>query len=120
MDTQKPADPKMPELLRKNPQRPFEKHDPSKSVEMVPLSEYDRLRNRFQDLQEQNYKLELNRSLRRIGLFLLCILWVYFSWCCEWVNTKFLLIVCFIGLGVISATLGSMWERRRGKGGEEA
>ena len=86
--------------------------------EVVPLTEYSRLRDQYQALQERNYKLELERSLRRIGLYAAMVLGASCAWACAWVNTKFLLTVCFIALAVVAATLGSMWERRKEKGGE--
>lgn len=90
--------------------------NPSKQ-EVVPLTEYSRLRDRYQALQEQNYKLELDRSLRRIGLFVAAVFGVFCAWACSWVDTKFLLTVCFVALAVVAATLGGMWERRKGRGG---
>ena len=81
-------------------------------------AEYTRLLNKYRHLDEQLYKVERDRSVYRIVLCLLGTFMVYLAWACEWVNTKFLIAVSAVCIAVVAATLGSLWEKRRHRGGE--
>lgn len=81
-------------------------------------AEYTRLLNKHRHLEEQLYKVERDRSVYHIALSLLGTFMVYLAWACEWVNNKFLLAVSAVCIAVVAATLGSLWEKRRRRGGE--
>lgn len=80
--------------------------------------EYTRLLAKYHHMEECFYKAEKNRSLNRILLTLLGTFMVYLAWACEWVNNKFIIAVSAVCIAIVAATLGSLWEKRRHRGGE--
>lgn len=81
-------------------------------------AEIIRLLNQCRSLEERLYRAEKDRSIHRVVLSLIGTFGVYCAWACEWVNAKFLIVVSAICIAVVAATLGSLWEKNRNKGGE--
>ena len=80
--------------------------------------EYTRLLAKYHNMEECFYKAEKNRSWNRITLSLLGTFMVYLAWACDWVNNKFIIAVSAVCIAIVAATLGSLWEKRRSRGGE--
>lgn len=79
-----------------------------------------RLLTRCRSLEERLYRAERDRSIHRVVLSLTGTFGVYCAWACEWVNVKFLIVVSAICIAVVAATLGSLWEKNRNKGGDNS
>lgn len=80
--------------------------------------EYTRLLAKYRYMEECFYKAEKTRSWNRILLTLLGTFMVYLAWACDWVNNKFIIAVSAVCIAIVAATLGSLWEKRRHRGGE--
>lgn len=118
-----PVDPKAREGLVKqfdmnSPVAAQKDPNPHRRTGALVEAEILRLLNQCRSLEERLYRAEKDRSLHRVALSLTGTFGVYCAWACEWVNTKFLIVISAICIAVVAATLGSLWEKNRNKGGE--